>query len=77
MQIIVKTLTGKTHTLEVDGSNTVGDVKAKIQDKEGIPPDQQHFVFASTRLEEDDRTLAEYGIQPGSTVFLFLKLHGC
>ena len=74
MQIFVKTLTGKTITLEVEPGDSISTVKTKIQEKEGIPPDQQQLTYQGKLLENDNETLADHNVQKDSTLHLTLRL---
>ena len=74
MQIFVKTLTGKHITLEVEPGDYISTVKTKIQEREGIPPDQQQLTYQGKLLENDNETLADHNVQKDSTLHLTLRL---
>ena len=75
MQLLIKTLAGKTITVDVNDNDTVDQLKQKLFDKEGIPVDQQRLIFGGKQLESD-KTLTDYGVAPGATMHLVLRLRG-
>ena len=77
MRLFVKTLTGKRFEIEVEPNDTIETVKMKIQDHEGIPPDQQIITYDWRRLEDDLKNLEDYGIKNEATITLALKMRGC
>ena len=75
MQIFVKTLSGRTITIEVDAKDSISSVKAKIHDKESVPPDEQRLIFGGKELE-DHYTISHYNLMRNSTIHLVLRLPG-
>ena len=75
MQLFVKTLSGKTISVEVDDGDKIEDVKAKIEEKEGIPPEQQRLIFAGKQMDAH-KTLEEYDLHDGASLSMVLRLRG-
>lgn len=75
MQLFVKTLSGKTISVDVDESDKIEDVKAKIEEKEGIPPEQQRLIFGGKQLD-GHKTLQDYAVEEGASLSMVLRLRG-